>query len=223
MDRLQLTDREQTIAAQVLREIKVRLDFLIRVGLSYLDLSRAAATLSGGEAQRIRLATQIGSGLTGVLYVLDEPSIGLHQRDNRRLIDTLIALRDLGNTLIVVEHDEDTIRTADWIVDIGPGAGVNGGTVVHSGSYADLVKNTRRSRRLPLGPPRDPDSQASPRDRPRAHDLRARRRGQQPARRRCRVPARRPDRGHRGQRFRQVLTRQRHPLPGLRQPPERRP
>lgn len=143
MDRLQLTAREQTIAAQVLREIKVRLDFLIRVGLSYLDLARAAATLSGGEAQRIRLATQIGSGLTGVLYVLDEPSIGLHQRDNRRLIDTLIALRDLGNTLIVVEHDEDTIRTADWIVDIGPGAGVNGGTVVHSGSYADLVKNTR--------------------------------------------------------------------------------
>lgn len=143
MDRLALTDREQAIAAQVLREIKLRLDFLIRVGLSYLDLSRAAATLSGGEAQRIRLATQIGSGLTGVLYVLDEPSIGLHQRDNRRLIDTLIALRDLGNTLIVVEHDEDTIRTADWIVDIGPGAGVNGGTVVHSGSYADLVKNTR--------------------------------------------------------------------------------
>jgi len=143
MDRLELTDREQAIAAQVLREIKLRLDFLIRVGLSYLDLARAAATLSGGEAQRIRLATQIGSGLTGVLYVLDEPSIGLHQRDNRRLIDTLIALRDLGNTLIVVEHDEDTIRTADWIVDIGPGAGVNGGTVVHSGSYADLVKNTR--------------------------------------------------------------------------------
>ncbi|MRX44943.1 excinuclease ABC subunit UvrA [Agromyces kandeliae] len=142
MDRLELTDREQAIAAQVLREIKLRLDFLIRVGLSYLDLARAAGTLSGGEAQRIRLATQIGSGLTGVLYVLDEPSIGLHQRDNRRLIDTLVALRDLGNTLIVVEHDEDTIRTADWIVDIGPGAGVHGGTVVHSGSYADLMKNT---------------------------------------------------------------------------------
>ncbi|MDF0515261.1 excinuclease ABC subunit UvrA [Agromyces sp. H3Y2-19a] len=143
MDRLELTDREQAIGAQVLREIKVRLDFLIRVGLSYLDLARAAGTLSGGEAQRIRLATQIGSGLTGVLYVLDEPSIGLHQRDNRRLIDTLVALRDLGNTLIVVEHDEDTIRTADWIVDIGPGAGVNGGTVVHSGSYDDLLRNTR--------------------------------------------------------------------------------
>lgn len=143
MDKLHLTEREEKIAAQVLREIKVRLDFLIQVGLNYLNLSRAAATLSGGEAQRIRLATQIGSGLTGVLYVLDEPSIGLHQRDNRRLIDTLVALRDLGNTLIVVEHDEDTIRTADWIVDIGPGAGVNGGHVVHSGSYDDLLANTK--------------------------------------------------------------------------------
>lgn len=143
MDQLELTEREQTIAAQVLREIKVRLDFLIRVGLNYLNLARAAGTLSGGEAQRIRLATQIGSGLTGVLYVLDEPSIGLHQRDNRRLIETLVALRDLGNTLIVVEHDEDTIRTADWIVDIGPGAGVNGGKVVHSGSYDDLLANTK--------------------------------------------------------------------------------
>ncbi len=142
MEKLHLTEREQKIGAQVLREIKIRLDFLIQVGLSYLDLARAAATLSGGEAQRIRLATQIGSGLTGVLYVLDEPSIGLHQRDNRRLIDTLVALRDLGNTLIVVEHDEDTIRTADWIVDIGPGAGVNGGHVVHSGSYDELVANT---------------------------------------------------------------------------------
>jgi len=142
MEKLHLTPREEKIAAQVLREIKVRLDFLIQVGLNYLNLSRAAATLSGGEAQRIRLATQIGSGLTGVLYVLDEPSIGLHQRDNRRLIETLIALRDLGNTLIVVEHDEDTIRTADWIVDIGPGAGVNGGHVVHSGSYDDLLDNT---------------------------------------------------------------------------------
>jgi len=137
-----LTDREAAIAAQVLREIRLRLDFLIQVGLNYLNLARAAASLSGGEAQRIRLATQIGSGLTGVLYVLDEPSIGLHQRDNRRLIETLVKLRDLGNTLIVVEHDEDTIRTADWIVDIGPGAGVNGGKVVHSGSYAALLKNT---------------------------------------------------------------------------------
>jgi excinuclease ABC subunit A len=143
MNKLELTDREQAIAAQVLSEIKVRLDFLLKVGLNYLSLARAAATLSGGEAQRIRLATQIGSGLTGVLYVLDEPSIGLHQRDNRRLIETLVALRDLGNTLIVVEHDEDTIRTADWIVDIGPGAGVNGGKVVHSGSYAGLLENKK--------------------------------------------------------------------------------
>ena len=142
MDNLTLTDRDAMIAAQVLREIRARLNFLIEVGLTYLNLSRAAGSLSGGEAQRIRLATQIGSGLTGVLYVLDEPSIGLHQRDNRRLIDTLIKLRDLGNTLIVVEHDEDTIHTADWIVDIGPGAGVNGGKVVHSGDYESLLKNT---------------------------------------------------------------------------------
>ncbi|MFC0196185.1 excinuclease ABC subunit UvrA [Microbacterium arthrosphaerae] len=137
--KLTLTDREAMIAAQVLREIRLRLDFLIRVGLDYLSLSRAAGTLSGGEAQRIRLATQIGSGLTGVLYVLDEPSIGLHQRDNRRLIETLVALRDLGNTLIVVEHDEETIHAADWVVDIGPGAGVNGGEVVHSGPIGELL------------------------------------------------------------------------------------
>jgi excinuclease ABC subunit A len=142
MDNLELTDRQAHIAAQVLREIRARLNFLIEVGLTYLDLARSAGTLSGGEAQRIRLATQIGSGLTGVLYVLDEPSIGLHQRDNRRLIDTLLKLRDLGNTLIVVEHDEDTIHTADWIVDIGPGAGVHGGRVVHSGSVSDMLANT---------------------------------------------------------------------------------
>ncbi|GAA3660085.1 excinuclease ABC subunit UvrA [Microbacterium marinilacus] len=139
MDLLKLTDRETHIAAQVLREIRVRLDFLIRVGLNYLTLSRAAGSLSGGEAQRIRLATQIGTGLTGVLYVLDEPSIGLHQRDNRRLIETLVTLRDLGNTLVVVEHDEETIEAADWIVDIGPGAGEGGGEVVHSGPYDQLL------------------------------------------------------------------------------------
>ncbi len=143
MQTLDLTEREAMIAAAVLREIRARLDFLLEVGLGYLTMSRAAGTLSGGEAQRIRLATQIGSGLTGVLYVLDEPSIGLHQRDNRRLITTLESLRDLGNTLIVVEHDEDTIRTADWIVDIGPGAGEHGGEVVHSGSYEQLVKHPR--------------------------------------------------------------------------------
>ncbi len=140
---LTLTDREATIAAAVLREIRARLDFLLQVGLNYLSLGRAAGTLSGGEAQRIRLATQIGSGLTGVLYVLDEPSIGLHQRDNRRLIQTLETLRDLGNTLIVVEHDEETIHAADWVVDIGPRAGVDGGNVVHSGPLAELLTDDR--------------------------------------------------------------------------------
>jgi excinuclease ABC subunit A len=138
---LELTDREAKIAAAVLREIRARLQFLLQVGLNYLSLSRSAGSLSGGEAQRIRLATQIGSGLTGVLYVLDEPSIGLHQRDNRRLIETLLTLRDLGNTLIVVEHDEETIHAADWIVDIGPRAGVEGGAVVHSGPLAALLED----------------------------------------------------------------------------------
>ena len=142
LDRLELGERERAIAAQVLKEIQARLGFLLDVGLDYLSLMRPAGTLSGGEAQRIRLATQIGSGLVGVLYVLDEPSIGLHQRDNRRLIDTLTRLRDLGNTLIVVEHDEDTIRTADWIVDIGPGAGEHGGKVVHSGDLDGLLASS---------------------------------------------------------------------------------
>jgi excinuclease ABC subunit A len=130
---LELNDRERTIAERVLKEVKARIQFLLDVGLDYLSLSRSAATLAGGEAQRIRLATQIGSGLVGVLYILDEPSIGLHQRDNQRLIETLLRLRDLGNTLIVVEHDEDTIRVADHIVDIGPGAGEHGGHVVAEG------------------------------------------------------------------------------------------
>lgn len=137
---VKLGEREKKIAERVFKEVNARLGFLLDVGLEYLTLARAAATLSGGEAQRIRLATQIGSGLVGVLYVLDEPSIGLHQRDNRRLIETLTRLRDLGNTLIVVEHDEETIRTADWIVDIGPGAGEHGGKVVSSGSYEELIK-----------------------------------------------------------------------------------
>ncbi|GAA3693754.1 excinuclease ABC subunit UvrA [Zhihengliuella alba] len=142
LETLTLSERDRQIAEQVLREIAARLQFLLDVGLDYLNLERPAATLSGGEAQRIRLATQIGSGLVGVLYVLDEPSIGLHQRDNRRLIETLARLRDLGNTLIVVEHDEDTIAEADWIVDIGPGAGEHGGQVVHSGPLAGLLENT---------------------------------------------------------------------------------
>ena len=139
---LELSERDATIAARVLKEVNERLRFLTDVGLHYLSLDRPAATLAGGEAQRIRLATQIGSGLVGVLYVLDEPSIGLHQRDNARLIDTLVRLRDLGNTLIVVEHDEDTIRTADWVVDIGPGAGEHGGKIVVSGPVEELLAST---------------------------------------------------------------------------------
>ena len=138
-DDVDFSVRERQIAERVIKEINARLGFLLDVGLDYLSLDRPAGTLSGGEAQRIRLATQIGSGLVGVLYVLDEPSIGLHQRDNHRLIETLTRLRDLGNTLIVVEHDEDTISTADWVVDIGPGAGEHGGQVVHSGTVADLL------------------------------------------------------------------------------------
>jgi excinuclease ABC subunit A len=139
---LKLTKREQTIALRVVKEITERLTFLMDVGLDYLTLSRASASLSGGEAQRIRLASQIGSYLVGVLYVLDEPSIGLHQRDNRRLISTLERLRDLGNSVIVVEHDEETIRLADFVVDIGPGAGEFGGRVVHAGTYKELLENT---------------------------------------------------------------------------------
>jgi excinuclease ABC subunit A len=138
---LDMSPREKQIAERVLKEIHERLRFLLDVGLDYLTLDRPSGSLSGGEAQRIRLATQIGAGLVGVLYVLDEPSIGLHQRDNHRLMDTLIRLRDLGNTLIVVEHDEDTIRIADWAVDIGPGAGEHGGQIVHSGPVAELYKH----------------------------------------------------------------------------------
>ncbi len=153
-----LTERERFIARQVLKEIRARLQFLVDVGLDYLTVDRAAASLSGGEAQRIRLATQIGSGLMGVLYILDEPSIGLHQRDNARLIKTLLRLRDLGNTLLVVEHDEDTMRAADHIIDIGPGAGEHGGYVVAEGTYNDIVANTNsltgdylaRRKRVPL-------------------------------------------------------------------------
>jgi len=140
VNHLRLGTREAAIAKSILKEVRARLQFLLDVGLNYLTLSRPAASLSGGEAQRIRLATQIGSGLAGVLYVLDEPSIGLHQRDNRKLIATLKRLRDLGNTLIVVEHDEETMQESDWIVDIGPGAGEFGGEVIYSGSYDGLLK-----------------------------------------------------------------------------------
>ena len=136
---LPLTDREALIAERILREIQERLRFLNDVGVGYLTLGRSAATLSGGEGQRIRLATQIGANLTGVLYVLDEPSIGLHQRDNRKLLATLSRLRDLGNTVIVVEHDEETIRTADYVIDLGPGAGEHGGQVIFQGTPAELM------------------------------------------------------------------------------------
>ena len=136
---LALTPREQTIAAKILKEISDRLGFMASVGLDYLTLDRASGTLSGGESQRIRLATQIGSKLMGVLYVLDEPSIGLHQRDNRKLLETLQGMRDLGNTVLVVEHDEETMREADWIVDLGPGAGIHGGEVVAQGPPAKII------------------------------------------------------------------------------------
>ncbi|MDH3190273.1 MAG: excinuclease ABC subunit UvrA, partial [Acidimicrobiia bacterium] len=141
-DSLKLSERDTTIAERVLKEVRARIKFLLDVGLDYLTLSRSAATLAGGEAQRIRLATQIGSGLVGVLYILDEPSIGLHQRDNQRLIETLVRLRDMGNTLIVVEHDEDTIRMADHIVDIGPGAGEHGGHIVVEGDLEALIMSS---------------------------------------------------------------------------------
>src|SRR2546429_6571118 len=137
----QLNKQQNEIAARVLKEIRERLRFLVDVGLEYLTLARASGTLSGGESQRIRLASQIGSGLTGVLYVLDEPSIGLHQGDNPRLIETLKRLRDLGNTVIVVEHDEDAIRLADHVLDIGPGAGMHGGHIVAQGTPADIMHN----------------------------------------------------------------------------------
>ena len=197
----------------MLKEINERLKFLLDVGLDYLSLSRPTGSLSGGEAQRIRLATQIGSGLVGVLYVLDEPSIGLHQRDNRRLIETLVRLRDLGNTLIVVEHDEDTIKAADWAVDIGPGAGEHGGRVVHSGHGRGVAEQSRFAhRRLPVRPPFHPAAGVpAPADPgPRGH--RAQRGRAQPAQRHRVLPARPADRGHGGVRVGQVHAGERHPL-----------
>lgn len=143
VDNLSLTETEHMIADAIVKEIKNRIGFLRNVGLNYLTLARTANTLSGGESQRIRLATQIGSALTGVLYILDEPSIGLHQRDNEKLLHSLKGLRDLGNTLIVVEHDEDTIEAADYIVDIGPKAGVHGGEVVACGTQEDVMAEPR--------------------------------------------------------------------------------
>ena len=169
----------------MLKEIQERLNFLLDVGLDYLSLDRPSGSLSGGEAQRIRLATQIGAGLVGVLYVLDEPSIGLHQRDNHRLIETLVRLKDLGNTLIVVEHDEDTIEAADWVVDIGPGAGEHGGQVVHSGTRRGPARAT---------PTRSPAQYLSgrreipvPADPPPAHDRPRARPSTAPASTTCRT------------------------------------
>ena len=143
MGSLELTQQQKMIGGQILKEIQARIKFLMDVGLDYLTLARATGTLSGGEAQRIRLATQIGSGLVGVAYILDEPSIGLHQRDNDKLLGTLKHLRDLGNSVIVVEHDEDTMRAADYIVDIGPGAGEHGGEVIACGTAEQIMKNKK--------------------------------------------------------------------------------
>ena len=213
---LELTDREGIIADRILREIQDRLRFLNDVGVGYLTLARSAASLSGGEGQRIRLATQIGANLTGVLYVLDEPSIGLHQRDNRKLLATLARLRDLGNTVIVVEHDEETIRTADYVIDLGPGAGEHGGLRHFPGDAEGADGKRRRARRV--GDRRLPDG--------RAHDRRAggapaaaegrsrhsRRAGEQSEEHRRPDPARRADGRHRRQRIGEVDARERHPL-----------
>ena len=210
---LELSTRERQIAERVLKEIQERLRFLLDVGLDYLSLDRPSATLSGGEAQRIRLATQIGAGLVGVLYVLDEPSIGLHQRDNHRLIQTLVRLKDLGNTLIVVEHDEDTIKTADWVVDIGPGAGEHGGQVVHSGTVKQLLKHRdSETGSLPLRTQEDPGARRTPPAvaGPRADRARCPR--EQPQGHRRLVPARHLRGRDRRLRLGQVDAGQRHPL-----------
>ena len=212
-EQFELTERESLIATRVLREIQERLRFLHDVGVGYLTLNRSAATLSGGEGQRIRLATQIGANLSGVLYVLDEPSIGLHQRDNRKLLSTLSRLRDLGNTVVVVEHDEETIRTADYVVDLGPGAGEHGGHVIFQGQPAELLKNGHESltgaylrgeRSIPTPAIAAPGAQG--------RDRHSRREGEQPEEHRRRDSARHADRGDRRQRLRQVDARQRHPV-----------
>ncbi len=186
-ENLELAGRRGQIADKILKELRSRLGFLVNVGLDYLTLDRSADTLSGGEAQRIRLATQIGSRLVGVLYILDEPSIGLHQRDNERLIDTLIRLRDLGNTVIVVEHDEDVIPSADHIIDIGPGAGAHGGEIVAAGTAADIRPRHARHRRVSRGAPRDRSTGATQATRPQAPAGAAGRQRQQPQEHRRRL------------------------------------
>ena len=213
-DTLELTDREALIANRILREIRDRIHFLNDVGVGYLTLGRSAATLSGGEGQRIRLATQIGSNLTGVLYVLDEPSIGLHQRDNRALLSTLARLRDLGNTVLVVEHDEETIRTADFVVDLGPGAGEHGGHVIFQGTPQQLLADGNGS--LTAAYLRNERSIQTPRARrpadarPRRHQGRPR---EQPQGHRHQHSARRPHHRHRRQRLGQVDAGERDPVP----------
>ena len=206
---LRLSERDHLIADRVLKEVKARLQFLVDVGLDYLSLNRNAGTLAGGEAQRIRLASQIGSGLVGVLYVLDEPSVGLHQRDNRKLIDTLVRLRDLGNTVIVVEHDEETIRTADHVVDIGPGAGEHGGQVVVSGTVKELLRTKASLTGQYLSGKRFiPVPDAAQGAERLAH--RTRGEGAQPGQHRRPVPGRVPDRRERRIGVGQIDPRQRH-------------
>ena len=208
-----LSEKEQEIARQVLKEISSRLGFLEHVGLAYLTLSRNAGTLSGGEAQRIRLATQIGSNLTGVLYVLDEPSIGLHQRDNARLIETLKKLRDLGNTLIVVEHDEETIRSADHVLDIGPGAGIHGGYVVAQGTPQEIEEKRRVAHRpVPLRE-KDHRGPVQPQEEQYLHSSFGLPGEQSPGHRRGHPPGR-PDSRHRRLGLGQVHPDLRHTLPG---------
>ena len=212
-DRLKLTQKQLIIAERVQKELKARLNFLVDVGLNYLTLSRAAGSLSGGEAQRIRLATQIGSGLVGVLYILDEPSIGLHQRDNQKLLNTLKSLRDLGNTLIVVEHDEETILTADYVLDIGPGAGVHGGYIVASGTPQEIMANADSVTGQFLSGARMIEVPAERRS-PKGWLTVKGARGKQPEKYRCGLPLRR-DHGRNGRfRQRQIHARERDTLQG---------
>ena len=218
-----LTPTQNEIAKAILKEINERLGFLNNVGLDYIDLNRTSGTLSGGESQRIRLASQIGSGLSGVLYVLDEPSIGLHQRDNDRLLVTLNRLRDLGNTVLVVEHDEDAIRHADYVIDMGPGAGVHGGHVVAHGTLEEVLACTEQPhRRLSHRPPRGPAAGQAPQGhRQEAH--RPRRHRQQSEERHRRHPARHVHLHHRRLRLGQVELHHRHALRRRRAPSQRRP
>ncbi len=200
----QLTAKQNEIAGRVLKEIRERLKFLVDVGLEYLTLARASGTLSGGESQRIRLASQIGSGLTGVLYVLDEPSIGLHQRDNARLLETLKRLRDLGNTVIVVEHDEDAIRTADYVLDIGPGAGIHGGNLVAQGQVEDLIAAPQSWTGKYLSGELEVEDAGAPQQKSGAHAESDQRPRQQPEKRHRGNSARPVHRHHRRVRRRQV-------------------